>query len=189
MRLFTKTTMVALAIVVGATASSMAQEKSVRFDPVSKDVYQLTYLNEGPSHIRVELIDEQGTKLLSQEIHKEKSLLQPLNLSNIKKGAYIFKVIDDQGEFVTRVVKLKNDDMEAAIKTLENDRAKIIVKGEYLEPVYVNVFDRNDVLLFDDYIERERAFTRVYDLSKLNSNDLRIEVASKQKILAAQRVY
>ena len=76
MNRLTKTTMMALAISASAFTSSMAQKSSVKFDQLSKDVYQLAYRSDGPAHIRVELLDHNGTKLLSTEIHKEKSVTQ-----------------------------------------------------------------------------------------------------------------
>ena len=40
-------------------------------------------------------------------------------------------------------------------------------------PVYINIFDRYDVLVFDDFIDQERGFSKVYDLSKVKANELR----------------
>ena len=94
-------------------------------------------------------------------------------------------MIDENGEYVTRIEKKEENDMVAAIKDLGEDRAKIIVKGEYMDPVFVNVFNRNDELVVDDYIERTRSFSRIYDLSGIKTGELRIEVAAGQKLLAS----
>ena len=61
----------------------------------------------------------------------------------------------------------------AGIKKIDDDKAKVIAKGEFMEPVSVNIFDGNDVLIFDDYIDRERGFSKVYDLSNAKSDELR----------------
>jgi hypothetical protein len=53
-----------------------------------------------------------------------------------------------------------------------------------MRPVSVNIFDKHNELVFDDYIDHERAFSRIYDLSKVKANELRIEVESESKMLA-----
>ena len=68
MKRLTKTTLVVLAIVVGTASGALAQQKSVRLDPVSKDLYQLTYMNRGDFQVMVEMLDKDGRKLFSEEI-------------------------------------------------------------------------------------------------------------------------
>ena len=77
MRKFTKTTMVVLAIVVGTATGAIAQKKSVRLDPISRDLYRLTYLNKGKCQVKVEVFDKNGTKLFSELISKKKSFTKP----------------------------------------------------------------------------------------------------------------
>ena len=184
MKRFTKTTLVALAIVAGASASGIAQKKSVRLDPVNKDLYRLTYLNQGECHIKVEVIDESGLKLLSEQIHHQKSFTKPYNFSNLSLGEYSFKVTDQDGEYVTKIKRTDEVFMVASIKKLEDGRAKVIVRGEFMAPISVNILDRNDVLVFDDYIDHEKAFSKVYDLSRISAENLKIEVVTERKLLA-----
>lgn len=184
MNRFTKTTLVALAIVAGTTVGANAQRKSIRLDPVTKDLYRLTYLNRGDCHIKVEVIDEDGSKLLSEQINQKKSFTKPYNFQNLELGEYSFKVIDAEGEYVTKIKRTDDVYMVANIRKLEDEKAKVIVRGEFMGPVSVNIFDRNDVLVFDDYIDQEKGFSKVYDLSKVKAEELRIEVVAERKLLA-----
>lgn len=184
MKRLTKTTLVALAIVAGTTAGAVAQKKYVRLDPISRDLYRLTYFNKSDFQVRVEVIDENNNKLLSEQIRRKKSFTKPYNFQNLKYGEYSFKVIDAEGEYVTTVKRTDEVYMAASIKKIEEDKAKVIVKGEFMGPVSVNIYDRNDVLVFDDYIDHERGFSKVYDLSKVKADELRIEVVSESKMLA-----
>lgn len=184
MNRFTKTTLVALAIVAGTTSGTLAQKKSVRLDPVSKDLYRLTYLHEGDCHIRVEVIDESGKKLLSERINQNKSFTKPYSFQNLKLGEYSFKVIDADGEYVTKIKRTDNVYMVANIRKIDEEKAKVTVKGKFMGPVSVNIFDRNSVLVFDDYIDQEKGFSKVYDLSKVRADELRIEVVTERKLLA-----
>ena len=184
MNRFTKTTLVALAIVAGTTSGALAQKKSVRLDPVSKDLYRLTYLNEGECRIQVEVLDENGKKLLSERINQNRSFTKPYSFKNLKFGEYSFKVIDAQGEYVTKIKRSDEVFMVANIEKINEDKAKIIVKGTFMSPVSVNIFDRNDVLVFDDYIDHESSFSKIYDLSKVRADELTIEVVTEDKLLA-----
>jgi len=102
MNRFTKTTLDVHAIVAGTNAGALAQKKSIRLDPVTKDLYSLTYLNEGNCHIKVEVIDEDGIILLSEQIDQNKSFTKPYSFQNLSLGEYSFKVTDAEGVYLTR---------------------------------------------------------------------------------------
>ncbi len=50
--------------------------------------------------------------------------------------------------------------------------------------VLVNILDKNRILVYEDYIDHESSFSKVYDLSKVNADELEIEVVAQQKLLA-----
>lgn len=54
-------------------------------------------------------------------------------------------------------------------------------------PLSENIYVRNDVLVFDDYIDHEKGFSKVYDLSKVKADELRIEVVSESNMLATAK--
>jgi hypoxanthine-guanine phosphoribosyltransferase len=75
--------------------------------------------------------------------------------------------------------------MTARIKKIGEEKAKVIVRGEFMEPISVNIFDKNDVLVYDDIIDSEKSFSKIYDLSRIEVEELRIEVVAAQKLLAS----
>ena len=184
MNRFTKTTMVALAIVAGTTAGAFAQKKWIRPDPVTKDLYRFTYLNDGTCYVKVEVIDAHEEKLLSEQIIQKKSFTKPYIFTDLDFGEYSFNVTAADGEYVTKIKRSNDVYMVANIKKVDEDKAKVIVKGEFMSQVSLNIFDKNNVLIFDDYIDRERAFSKIYDLSKVKANELRVEVVTEMKLLA-----
>ena len=187
MRRFTKTTMAVLAIAAGTSAGAIAQKQSVRLDPVSKDLYRLTYFHPGKCNVKVEVSNEHGDKLLSEQINQKKSFTKPYSFVNPKFGEYSFKVTDDEGVFVAKIQRTEVVNLTASIKKLENDKALVIVKGKCIGPVPVRFTDKNDLLVFDDYIDREASFSKVYDLSKVNADELKIEVVAEQTLLATAK--
>ena len=143
-------TLVALAIVVGTTAQTLAQKKSVRLDPIKKDLYNLTYVNDGKRKVKVEVIDQNGINILSEQIKQEKSFTKSYNFQNLKLGEYSFKITDEEGQYVTKIKRTDEELMVAEVKKIEDTKAKIVVKGQFMTPVSVNIIDRHDVLVFDE---------------------------------------
>ena len=115
---------------------------------------------------------------------RKKSFTKPYSFQNLKLGDYSFKVTDSEGTYVTKIKRADELNMVASIKKIDDEKAKVIVKGEFIYPISVNIFDRYDALVFDDYIDHESSFSKVYDLSKVKANELRIEVVAENKLLA-----
>ncbi len=188
MRKVTKTTLAIAAIVVGMAFGVKAQEKSVRLDPVSKDLYRLTYLSQGKSDVKVEIIDEEGEILHSEQIKLRNSFTKSFNFQDLQFGEYSVKLTDQEGEYITKINRSEDVYMIATIKPLEEDKAKVIVRGEFMGPVYVNIYDGKRVLVFDDYIDMESSFSKIYDLSRVQASELEIEVVTDSETLAAAKL-
>jgi hypothetical protein len=184
MKRIARTTMAVAAIVAGMAAGANAQEKSVRLDPINKDHYQLTYVKEGVCNVLVEVLDKKGTVLYTERLKQKNSFTKPYSFQNLEFGEYSFKITDEEGVFVTKIKRSDEINMVASIRKLAGEKAKVIVKGEFMGPVSVNIFDKHSELVFDDYIDHESAFSRIYDLSKVKADELRIEVVSESKMLA-----
>lgn len=180
----TKTTLAVFAIVAGISIGAFAQKKTVRLDPVSKDLYRLTYIHQGKCNLKVEVVDANGKKLLSEQIDQKKSFTKPYSFKNLEQGEYSFVVTDNEGVYVSKINRNSDYNMTADIRLLDDDKAKVIVKGSFMEPVYVNILDKHGLLIFDDYIEHERSFSKVYDLSKIDSDHVEIVVVTQEKLLA-----
>ena len=89
----------------------------------------------------MEVYDDSGTMLLSEQITQKKSFTKPYSFQNLEFGVYSFKVIDAESEYVTKIKRSDEAYMAASIKQIDDEKAKIIVKGEIMEPVSVNIYD------------------------------------------------
>lgn len=184
MKRIAKTTLAVAAIVAGMAFGANAQEKSVRLDPLNKDLYQFTYFSKGSCNVLVEVLDKNGNILHTERIKQRNSFTKPYNFQNLRLGEYSFKITDEEGVYLTKIKRSEEVNMVASIITLDDEKAVVIVKGEFMAPVSVNIYDAHNVLVFDDYIDHESSFSKVYDLSKVRANELRIEVVSEKKMLA-----
>ena len=84
MRRITKTTLAVAAIVAGMAYGAKAQEKSVRLDPLNKDLYQFTYVNKGDCNVLVEVLDKNGNVLHTERIKRSNSFTKPYNFRNLQ---------------------------------------------------------------------------------------------------------
>jgi hypothetical protein len=180
----TKTTLAVFAIVAGISFGAIAQKKTIRLDPVSKDLYRLTYIHRGNCNLKVEVVDAKGKKLLTEYIDQKKSFTKPYSFKNLAQGEYSFVVTDKEGVYLSKVKRTTDYNMTADIRLLDDAKAKVIVKGSFMEPVYVNILDKHGLLIFDDYIDHERSFSKVYDLSKIDADQIEIVVVTQEKLLA-----
>ena len=184
MKRIARTTLAVAAIVAGMAAGAKAQQKSVKLDPVDKDLYQLTYVNKGTCNVKVEVLDQDGTLLHAENIKHKKSFTKPYNFQNLSHGEFSFKVTDDEGEYVAKINRSEDVNMVATIRKIEGGKAKVIVKGDFMSPVSVKILNKRNDLVFGDYIDHESSFSRIYDLSKVRADELKIEVVAESKLLA-----
>ena len=180
----TKTTILAFAIVTVASMHAIAQNESVKLKPVNQDTYQLTYLKQCPCDVKIEIIDQKGRRLFSENIRQDRPFVKPYNFRKLKDNEFDFKVIDKDGAFTRKIKRTEEVSMVAGITSLPNKRAKVIVEGDIMAPVYVKLYDRYGILIFEDFINRERGFSRIYDLTKVNADNLTIEVLAGSQIRA-----
>ena len=184
MKRIARTTLAVAAIVATMAAGAKAQEKSLRLEPVSKDVYQPTYMKKGACDLKVEVVDKEGTVLHTESIKQKKSFTKPYSFKNLSIGEFSFKVTDEDGVYLATIQRSDEVNMVASIKKMNDGKAKVIVKGEFMSPVSVKILNKRNELVFDDYIDHERSFSKVYDLSKVKADELKIEVVAESKLLA-----
>jgi len=122
--------------------------------------------------------------MYTERIKRSNSFTKPYNFHILSLGEYSFKITDEEGVYLTKIKRSEDIHMVASIKKIDDEKAEVNIKGEFMSPVSVNIFDSHNVLVFDDYIDHENSFSKVYDLSKVRADELRIEVVSESKMLA-----
>lgn len=184
MKRMIRTILAVLAIVAGTVTRSGAQDKSVRFDPVGEDQYQLTYIYNGPVDLDIEVIDEKGLVLYTEHLHRRSSFMKPYSISELQSGVYTFKITDRDGVYVAQINKGEASQIEATITPMNTGKAQLLVKGNAIAPLSVLVYDKYNTLIYDDYIDHQTSFSKVYDFKDVRVGQLRIDVVSDTKVLA-----
>ncbi len=179
----TKATVI-LAIVVGMSFQAFSQKQEVKFIPIGDNVYQLNYLKKSQGLVKVEIKNETGRLLYQENIERTDPFTKPFDFRNFETGIFYLRVSDGVDTYLTKINRSPEANMVASIIKYKDDKAKVIVQGDVMETVYINIYDRYGIPVFEDIIDRERGFSRIYDLSKINAEQARIEVASGDKVLA-----
>ncbi len=176
-----------LAMVAGISFQAFSQNQKVKIVPINDDVYQLNYLKKSPGWVKMEIKDIDENVLYQEKIERTDPFTKPFDFKNYKTGIFYLKVTDGEDTYLTKINRSPEANMVASIIKYKDEKAKVIVEGDVMETVYVNIYDRYGIPVFEDIIDRERGFSRIYDLSKIDADHAKIEVASGNKILATTR--
>ncbi len=189
MRKLALTTLVALGIVSSSTvfASKAGDTKDVRVASVESDKVEVTYFSKGECKVKVNIYDQEGSKVFTESISNPKSFKKAYDLSNLPVGEYEFEIIDQEKVVTEKVsTSLKNDSkfLKASVIKEEGDKFSVKVIGEIIDPIAVNIYSKTGALVYGDLIDISKGFTRIYDLSKSFDKDITFEIVQNGEILA-----
>jgi len=63
---------------------------------------------------------------------------------------------------------------------------KLMVKGSKIEPIEVKIFDSSKNLIAKDFIDNDKSFTKLYNLSQVKSKKIIFEVVNREDLIAKE---
>jgi hypothetical protein len=63
---------------------------------------------------------------------------------------------------------------------------KLMVKGTKIEPIEVKIFDSSKNLIAKDFIDNDKSFTKMYNLSQIKSKKIIFEVVNREDLIAKE---
>jgi hypothetical protein len=158
---------------------------NVRLEESSYAKYKLIYPVRNAGIVYVKIYDQQGQQVFSDRIRNKNGFMKPYDFSNMPDGNYKFMIKSDGGKIITDVVhKLHEDDLNIALgDTGEKDAYRLVVTGVKKDPVYVNIYDYKDQLVFEDIVKVGKNFSRVYSFPE-NAKDLTFVVTQNDYSIA-----
>jgi len=181
---------VVFGIVLSATtfATTTGDVKDVKVSSVESDKVELTYLSDGECKVKVNIYNQEGTRLFSESIKNSKSFKKAYDLSKLPVGEYEFEIIDNK-KVVSEKVKVAPSEedlryIKASVVKEEGDKYSVKVIGEIVDPIAVNIYDKYGKLVYGDLIDIKNSFSRMYDLSKSFGKDVKFEVVQNGEVLA-----
>jgi hypothetical protein len=167
----TKFLVTALALMVIANASVMAQDSSPSFDIINQEgssVYKLVYKSPGQGKVNLKIADKSGiiyTELLSFT----DKFSYPLDFSGMNKGEYTITLSDKKKSLKKSIVyDVKIPLAFVHVAKQPNEKYMLTIKSEAPSDFTVRIYDRwnNEVMQKSESVVVD--FGLVYNLSNLN---------------------
>lgn len=164
--------------------SADKKENKLKVERQAGSRYELTYLTNGEGSVRVNIYDQEGTKLHSEVISNIKSFSKEYDFDKLPEGTYSFEIVDNSGVVSTEIKHIVRDKVKAQVKPIEDNKYQVLVRGNDFEPVIINIYDRSRNLIYSDVVKLGKSFTKTYDLSKVSANSFTFEVVEDGSLLS-----
>lgn len=197
----TLTTLLALIITMSSFAISgpgdkeknkpaPAKESQMAIMKLSHQNYKLYYVpveSEGEQKVRVNVYDEEGSRIYSKKHVTKDGFAIPYNFGELTPGTYTFEVINADGSSISDVIKHNGSveevtltSMEAMVQRVspELNKFQLLVVKPNENMVTVRIKNESDIIVHEERVNFEKGFKRVYDLGNLDSSFYTFEITS-----------
>lgn len=167
----TRSFLMAVALMVMATASVVAQDPSPSFEILNRpgsSVYKLVYKAPGKGRVNVKISGKDGV-LYSEMINFTDQFIFPLDFKGMNFGEYSVEVSDKKTRLKEELVyEVKAPLAYVHVAKQPNEKYLLSIRSQAPSDFTVRIFDRwdNEVLARNESVEDE--FALVYNLSKLS---------------------
>ena len=155
----------------GGTRDPESQMAVVKNGEIIRVIYKTT----SSSQVKVTISDADGNEVFAEKVNSYEGFIRPYNFSQLPKGDYKISLTDQTGEhtkkvstadkeWVARVVKLKSRD----------DKYLVSVPYQGMGEFAVQIFDRNDQLVFVEKPNPQEDFAMVFNLKELEGATFRL---------------
>ncbi len=149
-------------------------------------VYNLEY--RGTGTVKVTITNAAGEVVFTDQINTEGGFLRPYNFTSQPAGTYTLTVLDRNGKATLPLVHGTTQTRPvAAIKSVQEKKFELTMVGSNADVVSVNIYDAALNLVFTDQINKQGSFSRVYDLTKVHTNNFTFEVLGQGGLLTRKQ--
>lgn len=144
----------------------------IRLEESSATRYKLVYPVRTAGIVYVKIYDQDNQLVFSDRIRNKDGFMRPYDFSDMPDGNYKFTIQSAGGQVTTDIVhkQYKNDLDISVADTDEKDAYRLVVKGVKNDPVYVNIYDQKDRLVYEDVVKVGKNFSRIYAFPELNAD-------------------
>ncbi|MEQ8240971.1 MAG: hypothetical protein RIA69_17270 [Cyclobacteriaceae bacterium] len=180
--------------VMSAAIGSGNGSKSVRANviPAKDQVYKIIYTAKETNIVKVRVRNEEGQVIRTDRVKNDGGFILPYNMSSLEDGKYVVEITDKLGT-ISESVEINNENtMEnqssMAVKALDDKRYRLTVSSLNITDVELTIFDGSGELVHQENHNNLKGFSRIYDLSKCDSNNFVFELngVGTSQILAVE---
>lgn len=165
-----------LIIVIGAGWAT-AQEASTSEMEASKKMpenvqvvtelnshYKLVYPVKKTEQVRIRIYDSENHLLLSEKVENQEGFMKSYDFSNLSDGMYTINIQSPSGIISKEVFhRYKKNDIDFSVeRDPVNKSFRLVVSGVRKEPVYVDIMNEKNIMIFEDTVDVGKSFSRTY---------------------------
>lgn len=172
-----KNIIIAVVITVINTGWVIAQEVSTSEMEASKKMpeniqvvpefdarYKLVYPVKKTEQVRVRIYDDENRLLLSEKVENHEGFMKSYDFSNLSDGMYTINIQSPSGIISKEVFhRYKKNDIDFSVeRDPVNKSFRLVVSGVRKEPVYVDIMNEKNIMIFGDTVDVGKSFSRTY---------------------------
>jgi flagellar hook assembly protein FlgD len=153
-------------------------------------VYNLIYKTASAGTVKVTITNSIGEVVLVDQIEGQGSFLRPYNFLGLPAGHYTVTVLDRNGKTTLPLVHTAgtvNLQPVVQIQPVEQSKYEVRLLGSNADEVSVNIYDAAKRLVYSEQIAQKGSFSRVYDLNKMNLQNVTIEVVNANGVVGKKQ--
>lgn len=131
-------------------------------------VYKLSYSSGAVGTVKVNIYDANGELMYTDLIKSVKAFEKMYDFSQLGSGNYKIEVAGAQGKIEQTIqIAAVKESLIASVATLDTKgKYELQVRNKVMKPVIVTIYDSSDNLIYEDRIDVDHNFSRVYDFSR-----------------------
>ena len=151
--------------------------------------FDVIYAAPEAGKVAVYIYNEARTLVHSQYVKSEHGFILPINLSGMPHGAYAIE-INNGVQVQTQVFHYAPtcSNTLVNIHKLTDNRQVALTLSSALPGTSISIFDQQANLLYQEVVEQDSDFARLYDLQKIAGNSVSIEVYGQDQLLERKSI-
>lgn len=162
-----------------ASYGPLGENSTFRVIPKGNDKYELVYVANGESDVRVSIFDEEGRNIESSTVKDATRFRRTFDFCQLPHGKYSIVVKNNEGtareEIRYAAEKMK---LQTFVTKIPGSNALKLHVGDFnsTKPVIVKFYNSQEQVIYKDAIKHASAFSKVYKLAKINAGIFTVRV-------------
>ncbi|WP_421890735.1 hypothetical protein [Marinoscillum sp.] len=162
---------------VAFAAGDGTNENRARVIASKSDIFKVLYVNSESPVVKIRLRDNEGKLIHTDRVKNEGGFMKPYDLSKLENGTYYFEFTDQYGVISEKIeLQPEKESSTLSVKALENKKYELSVEQNEKLPLLLTIYNSNEEVLYKERYQDMKNFSRVYDLSKFDSQNFVFEL-------------
>jgi hypothetical protein len=186
-----RTIAISLTLLTAPMSAALAQQANFDVVPDSQEgIYRLSYLSQEATPLTVSIVDDEGTLVHREYLHRRSEVNRAYRLREINAGTYSFQVATPAGTLsrqVTYPIVSVTDAFDVdLLADPEGSRYQLQLTGAPSHHVRVRIYDQAGQLLYDQRSTVAEQDNQIYNLAKVDARSVIFSVSDDEQTVARQ---